>query len=74
MDSDITLQSFFHFCPVTVTVALPFGGQRSSSFLNVPHRSPILPIVPQRDIPLHTVTQHYSELHTVTLTLLQRLL
>ena len=72
----IKIQSFFHFCPVTVTVALPFGGQRSSSFLNVPHRSstlPIvpqrdipLPIVPQRDIPLPTVTQRYTPLLTVT--------
>jgi hypothetical protein len=30
------LQSFFHFCPVTVPS--PFGGHRSITFLNVTHK------------------------------------
>jgi hypothetical protein len=38
----LKLQSFFYFCPVTVTVPIPFVGKHSSP----------LSIVPQRDIPL----------------------
>ena len=44
--------------------------------VNVPHRSSTLPIVPQRDIPLPTVTYRYSTLlqryFKVTSKLLQR--
>ncbi len=64
------IQSFFYFCPVTVTVPLPPRYHPvtvwRSSFPNVPQRSSSLPIVPQRDIPLPTVTHRYLPLLTVT--------
>ena len=47
---------FFHFCPVTITLPSPFGGHRSSTFLNlIDHYLTFLNVIdrsltlPQRD-------------------------